>query len=230
MPLARSREGRVYCCACQANIVPAAEASEPEPESTAGRTSPLAASAPSSSADPGTVVAVRGGSSGAGLSNTGGELSVPNAGDKVLQGWTRTNRTCATCATPLLRSPTGALLCVQCASSPPTAAPASNVASQAPPLPAPQARAQLPAPRPDAHSPLLLTAPDAAAMGANTDSTYAELCAAEQAVVAALRTLRAGLPMRRDVDGIASIVRAIRDAAATIEQLRRARSSVLGGL
>ena len=45
-----------------------------------------------------------------------------------------------------------------------------------------------------------------------------------------MRTLRVGLASRRDVDGIETITRAIREAAESIQHLRRARATVMGAL
>lgn len=258
MPLARSREGRMFCCACQADVVPAGSARGARPNAATGRTATGGTRAPPNSnsetpltpesranASAGTVVAVRGGTGGSGCGTTQSTaLSVSAAlGEKLLQGWTLLDRTCRMCSTPLLRSSTGALLCVQCVG----ANNGSRVASgtQPPAVTAPATRAHL-MPPPRMSSPrtsmpcALLPAPPVSgatpAVAPGTapvldvgggDNTFVELCAAEAAVVATMATLRSGLAARRDIEGITAVLRAIREAAATVEQLRKARACVL---
>eukprot|EP00171_Calliarthron_tuberculosum_P002577 IDg2577t1 len=263
MPLARSRQGRIYCCACQADVVAATSTGAPQ-TGTASRASPVVttprsvAENPSSLPTPdapaapapnpaGTVIAVRGGTSG-GAGATSTALSVSAAlGEKLLQGWTMLNRSCTTCATPLLRSAAGALLCVRCASTSAAVGAGGRAAPTAPPaVPAPPPRAHLLAPPRAAGAPrpmscaLLPATPGSAAvqtpgtvpltLAGNGEQTFAELCAAEAAVVSTMSTLRAGLANRRDVEGLTAIMRGIREAAATIEQLRKARACVIANI
>ncbi len=240
MPLARSRAGRVYCSACKVDVrmsssqpVPAEQPAE-EPTTEA----PTLSEAQTGTRSDG-IIAVRSGS------------TVPDVStaltEKLLEGWTLLNTVCSTCNTPLLRSRTGALLCVRCAAvGAAAAAAASNTlpptAAQAQPaIMGPSARASLPPPRSSdeprnsrlPHRPVRLGLPEPELWQDHRqcddvlDPTYMELCKSETAVVAALRTLREGLDERRDVNGISVLVNAIGDCAATIEKLRNARARVL---
>lgn len=251
MPLAKSRDGRVMCCACNADVVdspPAASGSASTsagagPSGTAGSAAAASASTvggdetPPPPADPATPPAA-----GGVVAVHGSRQTVSAAlGEKLLQGWTMLEQACATCGTPLLRSASGTVMCVQCASVGAAGAGAPRPASS---LPGPPARPQLPAPPPVSVGrravPLAraLPAPGpsrteaGAGAGVRTSvpvdvgvdaDTYNELGLAEQAAVAAMRALRESLGGRRDVEGIASVLRGMREAADTITAVRRAR-------
>lgn len=156
IPLARSREGLLYCCGCRSNIsaVPEDNVNDTASASNSNNNAeptedPLTDETNSNTpnADTGrgggsnSIVAIRGGT------DTGSELSVSTAlGEKLLQGWTLLNTTCQICNTPLLRAQSGTLLCVQCATDGAAAAAASATPASTPALPAPQARPSLPPP------------------------------------------------------------------------------------
>lgn len=241
MPLARSREGRVTCCSCQLDVV---NAPDGVPSTGSGSGTDSDTQAPATNAadvhqsdtrqnrseeerpaesSPTHVVAVRSGPS----TRTSGSLSAA-LGEKLLQGWTMVNRACTTCATPLLRSSSGALLCVSCAggASSAQAQNQNDTLHTGRSLPGPNARPRLPQAPVAAHAQLPQFVPSGEGNSA-VGTVEEELRCTEMAAVQTLRSLRESLVTTGDVERLRSIVKALRETVELIEAVQRARRALL---
>eukprot|EP00178_Gracilaria_changii_P019282 TRINITY_DN559_c0_g1_i3.p6 TRINITY_DN559_c0_g1~~TRINITY_DN559_c0_g1_i3.p6 ORF type:complete len:305 (+),score=71.51 TRINITY_DN559_c0_g1_i3:4062-4976(+) len=146
MPLARSRQGRVVCCNCRADVVtqlPRAlplSLPAPTPNGEAPRTdvdhehaadgpTTIAAAAAATEATGAATIdrASRAQPSRAddtleaanNTTRSGAEAVSTALGDKLLEGWTMLSSACSTCGTPLMRDPrNGNVLCVVCPTQP----------------------------------------------------------------------------------------------------------------
>lgn len=110
MPLARSRQGRVLCCNCRADVVSNSQGSG---QLTAPPAPPAPRSANSEDDTPSSGTE-RGVTHRAVVARPARDATSAAMCEKLLQGWTMLNSCCEVCATPLLRDDADHVVCVVC--------------------------------------------------------------------------------------------------------------------